>query len=484
MKASVRKTYDLRGVYPTELNSVDGYALGRAVAIVLNAETVVVGLDNRSGSKRLYPEVCRGLSESGVVSICLGPCTLDQLTYAVGSVTAGRELPDAGIMLTGGSDDPRVTGLKIIGPEGAALTSHQIEMIRLVTQTLPPNNEGTPTAGCTDHDATEGYRKYMGAVLRGYGVWPPMAFNTKLFKVVIGSGGSEILKALLGALRAAGGRDNITLIPMQANPFSPVMSTPDPQSNTVRRAMKSRIRKTGAQMGLAFNSDGSRMVLYDEKGMMVHPALVGTFLAATVHAKVGKVMQAAVSHDAVYPMMGMSQHLNFPLKLSINGSAPMRSAMRESALAFGADASGRYYFQDMWWSESAVLAACITMQMLYFLDEPVSGMVATCNDTLTLSDEYRFPVHHPKDVLSVLQTELGRAGRTGTARVGDDLVAQDMGMPPLWRAVIRKMDTDACLSLRMEGTFNKDSMQKLLEGFKTSIERADAQCSDIASSRK
>src|SRR5262249_45514927 len=78
------KAYDVRGVYPTELNDDAAYLIVRALVQFLGVETVAVGRDMRVSSPALAKAVLRGLTDQGADAVDLGLTTTDELYFAVG----------------------------------------------------------------------------------------------------------------------------------------------------------------------------------------------------------------------------------------------------------------------------------------------------------------------------------------------------------------------------------------------------------------
>ena len=76
------KAYDIRGIYPDDLNEEAGYAIGRAFAAFLKVETVIVGRDMRLSSPQMFEAVSRGLMDQGADVINIGMVSTDQYYYA------------------------------------------------------------------------------------------------------------------------------------------------------------------------------------------------------------------------------------------------------------------------------------------------------------------------------------------------------------------------------------------------------------------
>ena len=79
---SVFKAYDIRGIYPDQINSEVAYLVGKAFATYVN-DTLVVGRDMRKSSNELFNNFSKGANEVGIDVINLGICTTPMLNFAV-----------------------------------------------------------------------------------------------------------------------------------------------------------------------------------------------------------------------------------------------------------------------------------------------------------------------------------------------------------------------------------------------------------------
>ena len=108
MKPEIFKAYDIRGIYPTDLNEDDAYHIGRAVVEHLQPKCLGVGRDIRDSSPSLFESFARGVMDSGVDVIDLGIITTPMVYFA-----AGRLDIDAAVSLTASHNPPEWNGMKI-----------------------------------------------------------------------------------------------------------------------------------------------------------------------------------------------------------------------------------------------------------------------------------------------------------------------------------------------------------------------------------
>ena len=114
--SNIFRAYDIRGIYPEEINTDVAKRVGNAVAGYLKAKTIVVGEDGRIGSPELRQAVIEGITAAGADVIYIGRCTTPLFYFAVKQTGA-----DGGIMVTASHNPPEYSGFKITSRGGAPL---------------------------------------------------------------------------------------------------------------------------------------------------------------------------------------------------------------------------------------------------------------------------------------------------------------------------------------------------------------------------
>src|SRR5579859_5833424 len=112
------KAYDVRGIYPSELDEDAAYRIGRAMVQYLDVERVAVGRDMRLSSPALASALLRGITDQGADAVDLGLTTTDELYFAVGKFGY-----PAGIMVTASHNPKQYNGLKMCREDAIAISS-------------------------------------------------------------------------------------------------------------------------------------------------------------------------------------------------------------------------------------------------------------------------------------------------------------------------------------------------------------------------
>jgi len=114
---SIFKAYDIRGIYPDQLNDKTAYVVGLGLANLLKPERAVIGHDMRKSSDSLNSAVIRGLTEGGANVDDIGLISTDGMYFAVGKYGY-----DCGIMITASHNPPEYNGMKICEREAVPLS--------------------------------------------------------------------------------------------------------------------------------------------------------------------------------------------------------------------------------------------------------------------------------------------------------------------------------------------------------------------------
>ena len=109
LDAKVFKAYDIRGIYPEDLDEAGAYAIGRAYVEEFEPRTIAVGRDMRLSSPSMADAVMRGATEAGADVIDLGLVGTEMVYYAVGELDL-----EGGVMVTASHNPKEYTGMKIV----------------------------------------------------------------------------------------------------------------------------------------------------------------------------------------------------------------------------------------------------------------------------------------------------------------------------------------------------------------------------------
>src|SRR5213083_3454201 len=117
LNADIFKAYDVRGVYPTEVNEAAARAIGAAFSAYLEAKRIAVGRDMRLSSPALAAAFIDGATSQGADVVDYGMIATDMLYFAV-----ARDRHDGGVQITASHNPKQYNGMKLVRKEAFPLS--------------------------------------------------------------------------------------------------------------------------------------------------------------------------------------------------------------------------------------------------------------------------------------------------------------------------------------------------------------------------
>jgi phosphomannomutase len=420
------KAYDVRGIYPEEIDDEGAYAIGRAFVQQFEPRRIAVGRDMRLSSPAVAEAVVRGATEEGAEVLDLGLVGTEMVYFAVGEL----EL-DGGIMVTASHNPKEYTGMKIVR-RGA----------------LPVGGE----SGLLDvRDKAVAVVDRLGGGedrASAYDIWPAYVDRVLSFIDV------SAVAPLRVVIDAANGMAGAMLPPVLARLpvsavqcyFDPDGSFPNHEPNPLlpenREFIVGKTLSEGADLGIAFDGDADRCFFVDDSGEFVPGDFVTALLAASVLAK---EPGAAIIYD-VRASWAVPETIlaagGVPLVNRV-GHAFIKHRMRKEHAAFGGEVSGHYYFREFSQADSGVVPFLLMLELLSRDGRKLSEILAPFRSRYFITGELNTPV---KDVALKLQELKERYSGEGEVSHldGISVVAED------WHFNVRPSNTEPLLRLNLE----------------------------------
>ncbi|MFD5116786.1 phosphomannomutase/phosphoglucomutase [Streptomyces sp. NPDC058391] len=361
--SQIVKAYDVRGVYPDQLDDQLAELFGAAFVEVTEAEAIVIGHDMRPSSPGLASSFARGAVSRGADATIIGLCSTDQLYYASGDMN----LP--GAMFTASHNPARYNGIKMCraGAAPVGQDTGLAEIRALVEGWLadaPPASVTKP-GHIMQRDTLSDYAEYLLSLVDLSTIRP--------LKVVVDAGngmGGHTVPTVFEGLP-------LDVVPMyfeldgtfpnhEANPLDP--------KNIVD--LQARVRAEGADLGLAFDGDADRCFVVDERGEGVSPSAIAALVAAR---ELAKHPGSTVIHNLItswsVPEV-VREHGGTPVRTRV-GHSFIKQEMANTGAVFGGEHSAHYYFRDFWNADTGMLAALHVLAALGGQDGPLSELVSS-----------------------------------------------------------------------------------------------------------
>ena len=431
----VFKAYDVRGIYPDELDEEGAYAIGRAYAEHFEPRKIAVGWDMRLSSPAMAAAAIRGAAEAGVDVLELGMVGTEMLYFAVGDLGL-----DGGIEVTASHNPKEYTGMKIVR-RGALPVGGDSGLLEIRDRAM---------AG---FDRSEGQSERR---VEPYDVWPAFVERVLSFVDV------EAIRPLRVVVDAANGMAGAMLppvlerLPVEAVRcyFEPDGTFPNHEPNPLLPENREFIvRKTldeRGDLGVAFDGDADRCFFVDDTGEFVPGDFVTALLAESIlekdpGAKVIYDLRASWAVPETVERAG-----GVPLVNRV-GHAFIKHRMRKEDASFAGEVSGHYYFRDFSQADSGVVPFLLMLELVSRRGK-LSEILRPYRKRYFITGELNTPV---ADVPLKLQELKERFGPEGSVSHLDGISID----APDWHMNVRPSNTEPLLRLNLEAR-SKELMEQ------------------------
>ena len=353
--SAIFKAYDIRGVYPTELDEDVARRIGMAFAGFVEAPRLVTGRDMRTSSPDLVAAFIEGATGAGAEVIDVGLVSTDALYFASGVL----DLP--GAMFTASHNPSRYNGLKLCRNKASPIASDTgLEEIRKLAEESDDQLEG---GVAEERNVLEDYARHCRSFVD-----------------------ASLLRPLKVAVDAGNGMAGRTVpIVFEPLPFEIVPlffdldgTFPNHPANPIEPEnlvdLQRTVLEANCDIGIAFDGDADRVFLVDEKAQLISGSLTTALVAERL---LKKTPGAGIIYNLICSWA-------VPEVIEENGGKPIRTrvghsfikrVMAETGAIFGGEHSGHYYFKDNFRADSGMIAALLILEALSAAGEPLSTVL-------------------------------------------------------------------------------------------------------------
>lgn len=445
---NIFKSYDIRAIYPDEINEENIYPIVQAVYKFFTERVgltrplkIVTGRDIRLSGDKLYPILLLALTDAGATVIDIG---LTATTTVYFTVYDGGY--DAGIQLSASHNPPKYNGIKMVVNDINGLTkigkNTGIDKIK----------EFAKSNLLLKSPVTGTISKKTNAV----------EVEVEKTSKIIGIEGITKLKVVADSANAMGGlyieelfeHLPCELVKMNFNLDGNFPAhDPDPLISANLKSLQERVVKEGADLGLAPDGDGDRMFFVDEKGAIVNPssitALVARELLKTNH-------EATILFDIRYTLTAreiieLSGGKSYPTKV---GHAFITEAMAAHNALFAGESSGHYYFKATGNAESQIPIIIAVLKTMSESASPLSKINESIRRSYE-SGEYNFLTQKATEIINSLKNKYSSANL-----ITLDGASFEYGD---WRFNVRVSNTEGFMRLNVEAKNHEVMLEKTKE---------------------
>jgi phosphomannomutase len=430
LEPNVFKAYDVRGIYPVELDEDGAGAIGRAYVEQFEPATIAVGRDMRLSSPTMQEAFMRGAAEAGADVVDIGMIGTEMLYYAVGELGL-----DGGATITASHNPKEYTGAKIVR-RGALPVGADSGLLDIRDRALPLE------------DVSGGQAASVAGKVDARDVYP--GFVDKVLSFI----DPEAVEPLRVVVDAANGMAGAMLppildrLPLDAVRcyFEPDGSFPNHEPNPLleenREFIVARVKEEGADLGIAFDGDADRCFFVDDTGEFVPGDFVTALLAESM---LEKHPGGTIIYDvrASWAVRDTVERLGGTAVMSRVGHAFIKLLMREVDAVFAGEVSGHYYFRDFYQADSGTIPALLVLELVSRRGQKLSELLRPLRERYFLTGEINTPVADVALTLQRLKEHFADQGEISHLD-GISITAED------WHLNVRPSNTEPLLRLNLE----------------------------------
>ncbi len=428
---SIFKAYDIRGLYPGEINEDGVRQIGRGFVTYLKATTIGVSRDMRLSSPTLAAAFIDGAREQGANVVDYGMLGTDQLYFAV-----VNDNLEGGAQITASHNPKQYNGIKMVrsgalplsGDAGLGDIRDMISSGRLPAAAAAPGR-------LTSRDTLAEYvQKVMTFV-------DPSVI--KPFKVVLdaGSGMAGLVAPKL-----------FERLPCQVTTlcFEIDGTFPNHESNPLieenRRDITAEVIRQKADIGIAWDGDADRCFFIDGSGEFISGDFVTALLA---EAFLLKHPGATIVYDlrASHAVKDVVARYGGTALMNRVGHAFIKQRMRQADGIFAGEVTGHYYFRDFYYADNGFIPALLMLELMSKKNMSLHELLAPYREKYFISGEINTKLASMDEVPKTLAAIESRYQDASVAKI--DGVSIEY---PDWHFNVRASNTEPLIRLNLEAT--------------------------------
>jgi len=426
---SIFKAYDVRGVYPQEVNEDVARAIGRAFVAYLKAKRIAVGRDMRLSSPSLAAAFIDGATLQGADVVDYGMIPTDMLYFAV-----ARDRHEGGVEITASHNPKQYNGMKMVRREAFPLSGDEgISDIRdaIAADALP--SPVSQRGAVTTKDLLDPYVEHVMSFIDPGAIRP--------FNVVLDAGsgmGGLVAPKLFERLPC-----RTTRLCFEIDGRFPNHEA-NPLIEENRRDIVDRVVAEKADIGIAWDGDADRCFFIDGTGEFISGDFITALLA---EAFLLKSPGATIIYDlrASYAVKDVVARDGGTSLMNRVGHAFFKRRMRETNAVFGGEVTGHYYFRDNFYADNGFIPALLILELMSKKGQSLHQLLEPLRRQYFISGEINTKLPG-MDVVPAKLNEIAAKYSDGHQYELDGLSVEY----PDWHFNVRPSNTEPLLRLNLE----------------------------------
>ncbi len=426
------KAYDIRGLFPSELDAEIARKIGNAMVRLLGAKRLVVGQDMRTHSPEVADAVTEGMRDAGCDVIRLGLASTPMTYFAIGSLEC-----DGGLCVTASHNPGEYNGMKLCraGAKPISGASGIVEIEKMCSEPYP--DVAAARGSVEEVDLLGAYTKHVLSFA---------AVKGDIHVAIDAANGmaGHTLPGILAGLTTV----RATSVLMEPDGNFPVHEA-NPLKEEILDYLRPIVRESGARLGVAFDGDADRCCFLDETGATVGADLITALLAKDFAESGDKVPIVYDLRSSWVVQEEIKKFGGVPIRDRV-GHSFIKATMREKGAVFGGELSGHFYFAENFVCDSGVIAMVSVLNLLTKPENQGRAFSELVEDLRRYhsTGEINFRVPDKEAAIAMLKDRFS-AGRQDEL---DGITVEFGGLddPDWWWFNVRASNTEPLLRLNLE----------------------------------
>lgn len=448
MNKNIFKAYDIRGIYPDEINELDVYKIVKSYCQFLKPKIIAIGCDVRISSPSLKRAAIKAAADQKIKVVDLETISTDMLYFAVANYNY-----DGGLCITASHNPKEYNGIKIVREKASPISS-DTGLFKIRDMAVAMEIDEKILNKKINKNLVE-KKEILNDYIKKIKTFANFK-KIKPFKIVInanfGLAGQVVEKLLKNT--------DIKIIKLNCEPDGSFpKGRPDPLIPENRKEISELVVESGANLGVAWDADADRCFFFTEKGEFIEGYFI-TALLAKIFLEKNKGEK--IIHDtrltwAIEDMAKKYGGQDIPTKV---GHSFIKERMKKENAILGGEMSGHYYFRDYFYADCGMIPLVIILEFMSKQKKTMSEIMHEMFwQKYFVSGEINNKV---KDVLKVVEKIKKLYIKNATRTDDQDGISLDFidlgNRKNSWRFSIRPSNTEPLIRLNIEA-----GSQKLME---------------------
>jgi len=395
---NIFKAYDIRGIYPEEINEEAAYRIGQAFVEFLENKgeignrQIIVGRDARLSSATLFEAITKGICSQSVDVLDIGQVSTPLFYWAIiAKQTAG------GVMITASHNPAQYNGFKFCREKALPISSRSgLFQIRDLIQKDQILKVSFAPGKITSQNLLDEYLNFIKQKIDITKI-KPLRIIIDCANGMIGPEVQELFKELSCQSEI-----------LFADPDGRFPNhEPNPLKDETLLTLKERILSNHVDLGVAFDGDGDRVKFLDEKGEAVRGDFITALLAKEIlkntpgckifyEVRSSRIVPEVIKANGGMPILGQCGH------------SLIKEKMRQEDILFGGELSGHYFFKELGFVDNALFTMLKILEVLSREQKQFSEIITPFKKYYQ-SGEINFAISEPDRKLKEIENHFSDA---------------------------------------------------------------------------